>query len=233
MAFRKKIHALMAFEPDLIVIQECENEHKLSKALEDINYNQVIWHGKNPNKGLAAISFNDVQIKTQKDYNKEFEYVIPIALKHQGSKINLFNIWAMPHHSTRSKDYVGQVWGAINFYKSKLNKPSLLIGDFNSNAIWDKKRKEGNHNDVVQYLAKRKIDSLYHLRTKQAHGSEKEPTLYLLKNNKKPYHLDYCFASSELINSKTTLVVGRHDDWIKLSDHMPLIISNIAEPSNT
>lgn len=36
--------------------------------------------------------------------------------------------------------YIAQVWLAINYYNDLLDKPSILIGDFNSNKIWDKKR---------------------------------------------------------------------------------------------
>jgi hypothetical protein len=39
----------------------------------------------------------------------------------------------------------------------------LLIGDFNSNAIWDDKhRRAVSHSDIVTWLAERDIVSLYH-----------------------------------------------------------------------
>ena len=44
---------------------------------------------------------------------------------------------------------------------------------------------------------------------------------------KKPYHLDYCFASENLIRSNTKIAIGKYDDWIKLSDHMPVVIENL------
>lgn len=227
MAFRKKYLHVTSMNPDLLVIQECEHEQKLKKALEGSGFNKIYWIGKNPNKGLGVISRNNIEIETMEIYNPEFEYVLPIKISTKKSTLNLFAIWAMPHESDRKKDYVGQVWAAINYYKKLLDHTSILIGDFNSNAIWDKQGKEGNHSDVVEYLNKRDIKSLYHKEYKVAHGEELDPTIYLLKNLKKPYHLDYCFASANLIGGKTSIEVGKHKDWLKLSDHMPLIIEGL------
>ena len=229
MAFRKKYESLISMKPDLLVIQECENESKLQKALDQIDYHQIIWYGKNPNKGVAVISFNNIKIELSPDHNPEYEYVIPIKVKVGRRKINLFAIWAMPHKTDRKKNYVGQIWGAINYYKTELKKNSILIGDFNSNAFWDDKYKIGNHSQVVQFLNERKIYSLYHRQENLNHGDEKDPTIYLLKQKTKPYHLDYCFASSKLISEKTTCEIGKHDDWIKLSDHMPVVVKGLMD----
>lgn len=229
MAFRNKYEQVMALNPDLLVIQECENDDKLAKALADTNYNQLIWHGNNPHKGVGIISFNNCHIKLNKDFNTEFEYVIPLTLKIEARKINLFAIWAMPHETERRKSYVGQIWGAINYYAKKLNTESILIGDFNSNTIWDKKKRIGNHTDVVDFLHKKNITSIYHFINQMNHGQEKQPTLFLLKKKEKPYHLDYCFASKSLLSTSTTFKIGNYKEWIKWSDHMPIIIDGLFE----
>jgi endonuclease/exonuclease/phosphatase family metal-dependent hydrolase len=39
--------------------------------------------------------------------------------------------------------------------------------------------------------------------------------------------MDYCFLSNELINDKTKVEIGHYEDWIKWSDHMPLIIDGV------
>ena len=224
MAFRKKYERIIQMEPDLLVLQECEHKEKLEKALEHSDYNQIIWYGENPHKGIAAITFNKLSIELADDHNPEYQYVLPLILRKGRKRYNLFVIWAMPHKTERKKDYVGQIHGAVHYYSDKLKQPSILIGDFNSNAIWDKKRRGNNHSDVVDFLNERKIKSLYHLQNKVVHGEEPDPTIYLLKNKKKPYHLDYCFTSENLINPSTQITIGKHKDWIKLSDHMPLLI---------
>ena len=227
MAFRKKYEKVMDLNPDLLVIQEAENDTKLKKHLGSINYNQLIWYGNNPNKGVAILSFNKIEIEINSNHNPAFDYIIPLKLKANKKEINLFAIWAMPHKTERKKDYVGQIWGAINYYKKELEKDSILIGDFNSNTFWDKKSRVGNHTDVVNFLNKKNIQSLYHEKFELPHGQEKDPTLYLLKKLAKPYHIDYCFASKNLWTNKTTCEIGLYKDWIKLSDHMPIIIENL------
>jgi exonuclease III len=228
MAFRKKYQKIMELQPDLLVLQECEHEAKLKEHLSSVEYNQLIWYGKNPHKGVAVLSFNNVEIALSEQHNEDIEYVLPLKLSMDNREINLFAIWAMPHHESRAKSYVGQVWAAINYYVELLEEDSILIGDFNSNAIWDQKRKVGNHTQVMNFLKESSIYSVYHQLTDTQHGQEDDPTLYLTKNIDKPYHMDYCCASQRLIGQETSIEIGAYQDWIKLSDHMPLIIDNIV-----
>ena len=227
MAFRKKYQRILELKPDLLLLQECENGDKLKETIKELPYNQLFWYGNNKHKGVAAISFNKTTIAKSRSHNSDFEYIIPLLLKTNKGNINLFNVWAMPHKTERQKNYVGQVWGAINHYSRRLNKQSIIIGDLNSNAIWDKKYRVGNHSDVVQLLNKKSIHSIYHRQEKEEHGKEKQPTFYLTKKLEKPYHLDYCFATEDLIGKNTSIKVGKYDEWIELSDHMPIIIDHL------
>jgi exonuclease III len=227
MAFRKKFQSVLTSDIDIAVIQECENKEKLAQAFEDVAYNDLIWIGNNPNKGVAIISFNNYRVTLNSEYNPEFEYIIPTTIVHNKIEVNLFAIWAMPHKQSPKKGYVGQIWNAINYYEELLQSTSILVGDFNSNQMWDKKRKIGNHSQVVEYLKRNNIVSLYHKFRNIPHGKEKDPTLFLLKNKDKKYHMDYCFASTSLLTEKTTFDVGQHKDWIDKSDHMPIWIENI------
>ena len=227
MAFRKKFEAVVDLQPDILVLQECEQQSKLSVALKNTSARDILWYGKNPHKGTAVISFRDIQIDMRKDHDPAYEFIIPYRVKTKQRSFDLYNIWAMPHQTDRKKDYVGQIYGALHHYSKALKKDSILIGDFNSNAIWDNKNKVGNHTDIVSILADQNIHSIYHHQHSIAHGKEADPTLYLLKNQEKPYHMDYCFASQSLITKKTKMEVGRYQDWIKLSDHMPVIVDHL------
>jgi len=228
MAFRKKFESVISLKPDLLVILECENDEKLKKALTDINYNELIWYGTNPHKGVGIISFNEYHIELNKDFNKEYEFIIPLKLRMNERSINLFAVWAMPHKSIRKLGYVSQIWRAMNYYVDLLDEEVIIVGDFNSNTFWDKPRKIGTHSELVAFLNTKNIKSIYHYQQKIQHGSEKQPTLYLLKNKQRPYHIDYCFVSSSLISAETKIRIGKYNDWIKLSDHMPLIIEDLA-----
>ena len=68
------------------------------------------------------------------------------------------------------------------------------------------------------------IESLYHAQHKEEQGEEMIPTFYLHRKVGKPYHIDYAFLSSDLIE-KGRLIVGSKSDWLTSSDHMPLIVT--------
>ncbi len=223
MAFRKKWPAILKYNPDILVLQECEHPSKYKEAEQIPNYNEFLWFGDNENKGVGILSFNDYQIKADRNYNPDFKYIIPLKIIGP-KKYNLFAIWAMPVKNRPSKSYCYQIWEALHYYKRRLNNRTILIGDFNSNSIWDHQKKMGNHAQNVAFLQSKNIISLYHHLQNEVQGVESQPTLFLLKNENKPYHLDYCFLSRELISKQTKLEIGKHDDWIKLSDHMPLIV---------
>jgi len=226
MAFRKKYQPVVALQPDLLIVIECESEDKLKPALDKINYEEIIWVGDNPHKGIALIRFGDFSIKPLHPYNREFKYILPYQLVGK-TTTNLFVIWAMPYDNSPTKSYVGQIWRAINHYEKELAIPTLLIGDFNSNAIWDASRKTGNHSAVIQFLRTYQIESLYHLQSTECPGKETNPTQYMYRHQDKPYHLDYCFSSAALITEATKIRVGQYREWIEYSDHMPIIVENL------
>jgi len=227
MAFRKKWHKIMAFDPDILVIQECENETRLKFGEITPKPVNFVWIGKNKSKGVGIFSYNEnIKLELAEFYNPEYEYIIPIQVSGN-NKFILYAIWAMPFEGSPSKSYVNQIWRAMKYYERYVTKHSILAADFNSNAIWDNKYKTGNHTNLVNFLDNRNLISLYHEFNNEEQGLEKTNTIYLLKNIKKPYHMDYCFASLERIGSNTSLEIGHYKDWILLSDHMPIIIKRL------
>lgn len=85
--------------------------------------------------------------------------------------------------------------------------------------IWDQKDRVGNHSDVVNKLADKEIYSIYHKRFDLEHGKETHPTFFLQKKEFKPYHIDYCFASINLLDKVKDLEIGAYNNWIPYSDH--------------
>jgi len=82
-----------------------------------------------------------------------------------------------------------------------------------------------SHSSVVKQLEGKGIFSTYHTYHKQTQGTEDHPTFYMYRHKNKPYHIDYCFVSTDMLDKLQLVEVGDYDFWIKYSDHVPLIIT--------
>ncbi|MFY7733076.1 MAG: endonuclease/exonuclease/phosphatase family protein [Bacteroidia bacterium] len=150
--FRNKFNAILTQLPDILVVQECEHLDKLLSFTND-NAKDFLWFGHNKNKGVGVFSLGNYQFKLLKEYNPDFKTIVPILVSDKQTDFMLYAICAN-NPSDKNNQYIEQVWKAINYYDELLqnNIPSILIGDFNSNKIWDRKSRIGNHSDVVSFL---------------------------------------------------------------------------------
>jgi len=225
MAFRKKADLILQYNPDIVVVPECENLEKLKFNANTKKPTDMLWFGTNANKGLGIFSYTYYRFKLIKTYKPEFKTIIPIRVTGREYSFDLYAIWAN-NPADPDGQYVEQVWKALHHYKKSLvKKESVLIGDFNSNTIWDKKYREGNHSNVVKLLEKKGIVSCYHLFYQQTQGKEEHPTFNLYRHKDKPYHIDYCFASKNLSDQMQSVEIGDHDVLRHHSDHVPLIVT--------
>jgi len=225
MAFRNKASRILKTNPDILVIQECEHPDKLifPKALP--RPTDCLWFGSNLHKGVGIFSYSQFRLTCVEGYNPQLQWVIPIKLTRANKELTLFAIWANNPQDPDGR-YITQIWKALQYYEPLLqNKNTILAGDFNSNTIWDRKSRVGNHSDMVKLLEGKGISSAYHRYFRQHQGEEKHPTHYLYRHKDKPYHLDYCFVSENLANKIVSVEIGNHRNWKKYSDHVPVIVS--------
>ena len=61
-------------------------------------------------------------------------------------------------------------------------------------------------------------------KTKELQGLETKATYFHHKKKDSPHHIDYLFCSKYML-SLLELDIKQYNDWIKLSDHMPLVIN--------
>lgn len=221
-AFRKKVDTILVHKPDIVVVQECENPEKLVFNSKTQHPNDFVWFGDNPHKGVGIFSYSDFLFEPL-EHNTDIKQIMPVSVKNEQIDFTLFAVWAN-HPNDSDGRYVEQVWKAVNHYEELLSGHTILTGDFNSNKIWDKEHKKGNHSDVVKKLAEKDIWSAYHKYLDQEQGKEEHPTFFLHRNIEKPYHLDYCFTSKELYEKIKSVEIGTYEDWTAHSDHTPLIV---------
>ena len=228
MSFRTKADFILKQKPDILIVPECEHPEKLKFNNGTPVPSDIFWFGSNANKGLGVFSYSGYKFKLLKIHNPDFKNILPLSVTGGQFNFTLFAIWA---NNPADKDgaYVTQVWKALHYYNSLLSDNKIILaGDFNSNTIWDKPSRKGNHTDVVALLESKSIFSVYHKFHKQVQGKEKHPTWFMYRHQDKPYHLDYCFASIDFIEKLKNVQVGKYSDWKQYSDHVPVMVTFAA-----
>lgn len=224
MAFRKKAKFILTEQPDILVVPECENPDKLIFENDLNKPTDLFWFGQNPNKGLGVFSYSDFKIELLSMHNPEFRYVVPLSVSSDKINLTIFAIWAQKPE--KHDCYTEQVWNAVPFYSELLdNENIILAGDFNSSSIWDKPNRVFNHSNLVDFLKSKNIYSTYHTYKKEEQGKETAPTLFMHRKIERPYHIDFCFASNNLIDRLKCVEVGTYESWTKYSDHKPLTVT--------
>jgi exodeoxyribonuclease III len=156
MAFRKKAVFIQALKPDILIVPECEHPDKLKFDKGTKLPTAVFWHGTNLNKGIGIFSYSGFTFKLHKSHNPAFRHILPLVVTGGKVDFTLFAVWA---NNPADKDgpYITQVWKAIKYYDKLLcGEKIILSGDFNSNTIWDRPKREGNHSAMVQKLAEKR-----------------------------------------------------------------------------
>ncbi|WP_313385663.1 endonuclease/exonuclease/phosphatase family protein [Chishuiella sp.] len=222
-AFRNKYPILSEFNADILVVQECENPI----VSNDNNYKNFaknyFWIGNNKNKGLGIFAKDNILLE-KLNYsniylNHEVNYFLPVLVNKTQV---LIGIWAHKNNSP-TFGYIGQIWKYFQLNSDKI-KESIIIGDFNSNKIWDCWDRWWNHSDVINSFEKSDLRSIYHELKNEAQGEESIKTFFLHKDLHKGYHIDYCFIPYNLLNKKTNLIIPEFNKFSSFSDHLPLII---------
>ena len=237
-ALRKKLVEVDSLNADVLIVQECEDPSRSTKAYQDWAGNHL-WIGTNKNKGIGIFPKNENTIEalnwsgtfhisglntqsTSMTWSTE-ELLLFLPFRLNG-KYNLLGCW------TKGSDaqifgYMGQFWKYLQIHRDDLNqKNTIIAGDFNSNAKWDKKDRWWSHTDTLNELSSINIESLYHYQKDEPQGGESKPTFFLHRNEAKPYHIDYVFMSSHLL-SQSSIELGDMNNWLAVSDHLPLIVT--------
>ena len=224
MKFREDYKLIFPLNPDIVVIPECENINKIDLSSFSENVTDSYWIGDNESKGLGIFTFNGFKIELYENYNDKYKYILPLIISRENEKYNLIGCWTKK--VSGGLEYIEQLQHSLDDYNSFLDDKNVIIcGDLNSNQYWVNMGGDDlNHQDVVDKLSKKGIHSSYHHFFNEEQGKETTPTFYHYHKEDKPFHIDYCFLSKSLIDRLKKVEIGKYDDWMNYSDHVPLII---------
>ena len=208
----RKLAALEGLAADLAVIQECPRPTSESE--------QSLWFGDNPRQGINVVASGAYAVRRVPAVAEVPNYAFPVTVVGP-VPCQLLVVWAK---YSRTYPYVEAVVRAVECYRAFIaDAPTLLIGDLNSNAVWDAEHSnESNHSALVRMLSELGMVSVYHEFFHEAHGAESQPTFHLYRKRTRPYHLDYCFAPRAWLPVLRSVEIGPFEHWGAVSDHLPL-----------
>ncbi|MFK7771880.1 MAG: hypothetical protein AB8F94_07060 [Saprospiraceae bacterium] len=227
MAFRSKIEITKQWNPDLLIIQECESLEKFRKSNLDFDEDNFLWFGDNPNKGLAIISTNkNIQLKTSSIEVENNRWFIPIETSNN---LKFVAVWSMNKRKNKVIDYIAPTYRTIEDNLDVFKNSDFIIGDFNNNKTFDKRHskryEKGTFVHILKLLNELNFASVYHTKKKEALGEESIPTLIWRKNFETVYHVDYCFLKKELFQKLDEFKIIDDKKLISSSDHYPILFS--------
>lgn len=210
--FREKFQLISKFKADVLIIQECEDPMQS----KDLQYKQFacqrFWTGENKHKGLGIFCLSSLAIEPLQWENFGLRNFLPIRIN---DTFNLLGVWAC-------KPYIEEFFIYEKIHHNKLNANDVIMGDFNSNACWDRQHGKRNHTEVTSSLKERGLDSAYHVIKNERLGQETEPTFCLYRKLDRQYHIDYCFCDpSRIIDFK----IHTELNWLAYSDHFPIEVT--------
>lgn len=215
--FEDKAAWLTELNPDIAIIPECREPRPRSHAG---GANQWVWTGRAGDVGVGAWAYGEYSFETV-EVSGLPTFVMPLRVVGP-AVFNLVAVW------TVGKGFAGYV-RVLDEALTKLadflaSGPTVIAGDFNSNAIWDRQAGAVNHTSVVRRLGELGLVSAYHQLTGEAHGAEATPTFHQYFHRDKPHHIDYVFVPHQWSGRVESVTVGDADTWLSRSDHAPLVV---------
>ena len=213
--FDEKLALLKDLKPDIAIIPEIPYPGKKDDA-------HCIWIPSRvtDKKGVAVISSDELNLVMDTPSPDLPEIFLPIQVRGRVT-INLLAVWTQ-----KEKNYIGSFEPVLSAYRGFLSAvPSVITGDFNSNAMWDHLHKPFSHSRLVERLDQEfSLVSAYHNFHDIKPGMEEENTFFMYYHEDKPYHIDYCFFPKTW--SVNDVKIGTYAAWCqeKKSDHCPLIV---------
>ena len=225
MRLHDKVEPLRALRPDVAVVPECACPEVLLRRALELDATDFAWEGANPRKGLAVLAFGSWRLRKDRAHRPRVGTTLPVHLSGPAA-VRLLAVWALPRWGHRP-------WGAppeplpegIDRLASFLaSGPAIVAGDFNRTLV----ARRGNGTLAPSALARRLeargFVSAYHLDRRVARWQEREPTLFLHRRLPGRHHVDHVFLDAGTAADLRGVEVGGGPDWIRSSDHAPLIV---------
>ena len=214
--FSKKAQALLDLNPSFAIVPEVREHHagQLGDAYA------TLWDGEPGNRGLLVAASEPWRLRIIKRATARHMVLTQAELGEQ--KVTLIGVWSMPGPGK----YVGTVLSGLDELIGDAGEENVIVaGDFNASARFDSQNAARHSFDhIAQRLHAKGLHSLWHIKEGQVFGQETVPTYYHQWKREQPFHIDFMFASDNLVKRLKSFSIGDFDVWCQNhSDHAPLI----------
>nr|WP_122012990.1 endonuclease/exonuclease/phosphatase family protein [Maliibacterium massiliense] len=203
---RDKCAALSALDADIYVIQKCEDPAAYDAYAKAFSA-AYLWIGETKHRGLGVFAKDANSIRENSWPSYTLRHFLSVRVN---DAFDLLAVWTC-------KPYIEAycIYQSIHF--DRITEDTVIIGDLNSNPIWDRAHGMRSHTRVVGELARKGLYSAYHSVTGERPGAETTATFYLYRHLDKGYHTDYCFVAPRRLRAFKIL----ENTWTQYADHLP------------
>jgi exodeoxyribonuclease III len=209
---------IKGLDADVLTVQEAEPNTK--GFVEGNDGWTCEWQVGRYRKGVAVLARNPYKIEGVEQPGRTF--LSTIINGPDDLRFRFVGFWAMTPNAP-DDSYPSQA-GNLILSIPRDGVPTVVAGDFNASS------RNAHHLTNVAMLSSRSIVSAYHA----FHGIEhtdpwEHPTSYHQWNRDRPFHMDYIFVPSQW--PLQAVEVGTFEDYaaMKLSDHVPIIVTVLPE----
>jgi endonuclease/exonuclease/phosphatase family metal-dependent hydrolase len=206
--------ALADLAPDVLVLQEC--------AKPKTPQSGVHWLGGKPTQGVAVAVRSPFTAIAPPAAETDDQVAYPVRIEGPRS-FNLLAVW-----TKRRPTYVASLWEALDRHGDWLaDGPSIVAGDFNSHARWDRNGRP-NHSDLVARLRDEfGLVSAWHAvaaRDPAGEGREEPATIFHRRRPTAPCHIDYVFVPIAWADDLRACWVPDESAGSRGSDHRRVVV---------
>ena len=242
---KKKPEVIKKYNASILIIPECRKIDMKDSGYDEDHRDwygddkEATDHEENINEkrslGIGVFWKESITVSRLQEWDKtwknesNFRYLVPYTVEGNFEPFTLIAVWTKGKSDPSDIDYVQKAHAAVDQYKiaGLLDGRVVLIGDFNSNVIWDKLYKDDrNHSALVK--------KLNGMRIQECSFTEKDKSYYTycyFKGKLNEVVDDYCFASVDIAKTAKFSVPGS-DEWtlengVKRwngSDHCPISV---------
>jgi endonuclease/exonuclease/phosphatase family metal-dependent hydrolase len=220
----KKIEVIRRLNPDILVLQECNESNALSIQPGVSN----IWRtpGRPGQKGFGIYGFNGFTV-TPIDPAIDYPWVIPceVVTPTGDTWARLLGIWTNVQKNIDRPTYAGQFASTLHAWSQEISTfPTIIAGDLNASMQGPSKLPHAQNIESAKALG---LQSAYHLFNNVEHGEEPDMTLKWIGPGKIPYfyHCDFVFVSPQFqANGSCHIDQLFSSSETHISDHQAVVV---------